>query len=161
MSELLGNIDLLSAAIFLGHSSLRRGELAASSLLNIFSRYGTFRKLSCSKGWSAVFGPLLSFEKLVACQKWAALLQSIPLTGVQQSWVLCASLIEIVDGLRQNETVSGSARAREGMLMSRTYGDSGRNTYFNFYSNLVIQLCGSPCIMLHYIQNLNDHWRLK
>lgn len=113
--------------------------------------------MSCSKGWSAVYRPLLSLEKVVACQKWAALLQTIPLTGVQQTRVLCACLIEIVDGLRPNEAVSGSATAREGMLMSRTCGDSGRNTYFNFYSNLVIQLCGSPCIMLHYIQNLNDH----
>lgn len=45
LSELLGNTDLLSAAIFLGHSSLQHGKLAASNLLYIFSSYGTFKKL--------------------------------------------------------------------------------------------------------------------
>jgi len=57
--------------------------------------------------------------------------------------------------------VTGSATAREGTLIGRTYRDWGRNTYVNFYSNLVTQLCGSPCIMPHYIQNLNDCWGLK
>ncbi|XP_054050686.1 basic proline-rich protein-like [Rissa tridactyla] len=44
-SELLGDTNLLSAALFLGDSSLQHGRLAASNLLYIFGNYGTFRKL--------------------------------------------------------------------------------------------------------------------
>lgn len=47
MSRLLGDTKLLSAAIFLGHSSLLHGKLAASNLLDIFSNDGASRKLLC------------------------------------------------------------------------------------------------------------------
>ncbi|KAF4798687.1 hypothetical protein TURU_061545 [Turdus rufiventris] len=47
MSKLLGDTKLLSAAIFLGHSSLLHGKLAASNLLDVFSNDGTSRKLLC------------------------------------------------------------------------------------------------------------------
>lgn len=47
LSELLGNTNLLSVAVFLGHSSLQHGKLPASNLLYIFSNEGTFRKLLC------------------------------------------------------------------------------------------------------------------
>ena len=47
LSEVLGDTNLLSAAVFLGHSSLQGGKLAASNLWYIFSNYGTSRKLPC------------------------------------------------------------------------------------------------------------------
>lgn len=44
MSELLGDTNLHSAAVFLGHSCLQCGKLAASNLLDIFTNYVIFRK---------------------------------------------------------------------------------------------------------------------